>query len=32
MIPDLLPPLPELEDKIIIKASLEEVIPLLSQL
>lgn len=32
MIPDLLPPLPELEDKVIIKASLEEVIPLLSQL
>lgn len=32
MIPDLLPPQPELEDKIIIKASLEEVIPLLSQL
>ncbi|UMM02734.1 HAD family phosphatase [Vibrio campbellii] len=32
MIPDLLPPLTELEDKIIIKASLEEVIPLLSQL
>ena len=32
MIPDLLPSLPELEDKIIIKASLEEVIPLLSQL
>ncbi|KGR34679.1 CbbY family protein [Vibrio campbellii] len=32
MIPDLLPPLPELKDKIIIKASLEEVIPLLSQL
>lgn len=32
MIPDLLPPLPELKDKVIIKASLEEVIPLLSQL
>ncbi|WP_199438168.1 HAD family hydrolase [Vibrio owensii] len=32
MIPDLLPPLPGLEDKVIIKASLEEVIPLLSQL
>lgn len=32
MIPDLLPPQPELEDKVIIKASLEEVIPLLSQL
>ncbi|KIP77855.1 HAD family hydrolase [Vibrio jasicida] len=32
MIPDLLPPLSELEDKVIIKASLEEVIPLLSQL
>ncbi|HDM8226875.1 TPA: HAD family phosphatase [Vibrio campbellii] len=32
MIPDLLPPLPELEDRVIIKASLEEVIPLLSQL
>ena len=32
MIPDLLPPLPELEDKIIIKASLEEAVPLLSQL
>ncbi|CAH1522467.1 HAD hydrolase, IA, variant 3 family protein [Vibrio owensii] len=32
MIPDLLPPLPALEDKVIIKASLEEVIPLLSQL
>ena len=32
MIPDLLPPLTELEDRVIIKASLEEVIPLLSQL
>lgn len=32
MIPDLLPPLPELEDRVIIKASLEEVIPMLSQL
>lgn len=32
MIPDLLPPLLGLEDKVIIKASLEEVIPLLSQL
>ena len=32
MIPDLLPPLPEFEDKVIIKVSLEGVIPLLSQL
>ena len=32
MIPDLLPPLREFKDKVIIKASLEEVIPLLDTL
>ncbi|EKO3810821.1 HAD family phosphatase [Vibrio harveyi] len=32
MIPDLLPPLQEFKDKVIIKASLEEVIPLLDTL